>query len=56
MRTMICMGLVLLLAGCIPIGIRGSTQFASDKSQNMCWPPLIAMFAPVTNAASSLDR
>jgi hypothetical protein len=25
---MICVGLVLLLAGCIPIGIRGSTQFA----------------------------
>lgn len=24
--------------------------------QNMCCPPLIAMFAPVTNAASSLDR
>jgi len=28
MRTMICVGLVLLLAACIPIGIRGSTQFA----------------------------
>jgi len=28
MRTMICVALVLLLAGCIPIGIRGSTQFA----------------------------
>jgi len=25
---MICVGLVLLLAACIPIGIRGSTQFA----------------------------
>ncbi len=30
--------------------VRGSTR------QNMCWPPLIAMLAPVTNAASSLDR
>ena len=29
MRTIICVGLVLLLAGCIPIGIRGSTQFAA---------------------------
>jgi hypothetical protein len=28
MRTMICVGLILLLAGCIPIGIRGSTQFS----------------------------
>jgi hypothetical protein len=26
---MICVGLIVLLAGCIPIGIRGSTQFAS---------------------------
>jgi hypothetical protein len=25
---MICVALVLLLAACIPIGIRGSTQFA----------------------------
>jgi len=25
-------------------------------AQYMCCPPLIAMFAPVTNAASSLDR
>ncbi len=24
--------------------------------QNMCWPPLIEMFAPVTKAASSDDR
>jgi hypothetical protein len=29
MRTLICLGLILLLAGCIPIGIRGSTQFAA---------------------------
>jgi hypothetical protein len=29
MKTTICVGLVLLLAGCIPIGIRGSTQFAA---------------------------
>ena len=29
MRTMICVGLILLLAGCIPIGIRGSTQFTN---------------------------
>jgi hypothetical protein len=29
MRTMICVGLILLLAGCIPIGIRGSTQFVN---------------------------
>ena len=28
MRTIICIGLVLLLAGCIPIGFRASTQFA----------------------------
>ena len=26
------------------------------RRQNMCWPPLIAMLAPVTNAASWLDR
>jgi hypothetical protein len=29
MRTIICVALVLLLAGCIPIGIRASTQFAA---------------------------
>ena len=29
MRTMICVVLILLLAGCIPIGIRGSTQFTA---------------------------
>lgn len=29
MRTMICVALVLLLAGCIPIGIRASTQYAA---------------------------
>ena len=29
MRTLICIGLVLLLAGCVPIGIRGSTQFTA---------------------------
>jgi len=29
MRTMICVGLIVLLAGCIPIGIRGSTQYAA---------------------------
>ena len=29
---------------------------AHRRSQNMCWPPLIAMFAPVRNAASSLAR
>jgi hypothetical protein len=26
---MICVALALLLAGCIPIGIRGSTQFTA---------------------------
>jgi len=26
---MICVALVLLLAGCIPIGIRASTQYAA---------------------------
>jgi hypothetical protein len=26
---MICVGLTLLLSACIPIGIRGSTQFAA---------------------------
>ena len=26
------------------------------ERQNICWPPLIAMFAPVRNAASSLAR
>jgi hypothetical protein len=26
---MICLALVLLLAGCIPIGIRASTQYAA---------------------------
>ena len=25
-------------------------------TQNMCWPPLIEMLAPVTNAASSEHR
>jgi hypothetical protein len=29
MTTTICLALLLLLAGCIPIGIRGSTQFAA---------------------------
>jgi hypothetical protein len=29
MRTLICLGLIVLLAGCIPIGIRGSTQFTA---------------------------
>ena len=29
MRTMICVALVLLLAGCIPIGIRASTQLTA---------------------------
>jgi hypothetical protein len=29
MRTLICVGLVLLLAGCVPIGIRASTQFTA---------------------------
>ncbi len=29
MRTLICLGLIVLLAGCIPIGVRGSTQFAA---------------------------
>jgi len=29
MRTLLCLGLILLLAGCLPIGIRGSTQFAT---------------------------
>jgi hypothetical protein len=29
MRTIICVALVLGLAGCIPIGIRGSTQFVA---------------------------
>ena len=31
MRTMICVALVLLLAGCIPIGIRGSTQLRGRR-------------------------
>ena len=26
---------------------------AWNLTQNMCWPPLMAMLAPVTNAASS---
>ena len=29
MRTIICVALVLLLAGCIPIGIRASTQLTA---------------------------
>jgi hypothetical protein len=29
---------------------------AIQRHQDMCWPPLIAIFAPVTNAASSDDR
>jgi hypothetical protein len=29
---------------------------APHGNQCMCWPPLIAMFAPVTNAASSDAR
>ncbi len=29
MKTMFCVMLALLLAGCIPIGVRGSTQFAT---------------------------
>jgi len=32
MRTWICTALILLLAGCIPIGIRGSTQFAGPSA------------------------
>jgi hypothetical protein len=35
MRTVICVGLVLLLAGCIPIGIRGSTQFVAAPQAAM---------------------
>jgi len=31
-------------------------HMARIPRQNMCCPPLIAMFAPVTKAASSLDR
>ncbi len=30
--------------------------FQLARDQNMCWPPLIEMLAPVTNAASSEDR
>jgi hypothetical protein len=26
---LVCLGLVLLLAGCLPIGIRGQTQYAT---------------------------
>jgi hypothetical protein len=29
MRAIICAGLILLLGGCIPIGIRGSTQLVA---------------------------
>jgi len=32
MKTLLCVTLVLLLAGCIPIGIRGSTQFATTAT------------------------
>jgi hypothetical protein len=32
MRTLICAALIVLLAGCIPIGIRGSTQFAGPAA------------------------
>jgi hypothetical protein len=28
MKILVCLTLALLLAGCIPIGIRGSTQLA----------------------------
>jgi hypothetical protein len=28
MKTLLCLMLALMLAGCIPIGIRGSTQLA----------------------------
>jgi hypothetical protein len=28
MRSLICLGLILLLAGCLPIGIRGQTLYA----------------------------
>jgi hypothetical protein len=28
-KALLCIGLMLLMAGCIPIGIRGSTQLAS---------------------------
>ena len=35
MRTTICIGLVLLLAACVPIGIRGSTQFADTPGVDL---------------------
>jgi len=35
MKTMFCVTLALLLAGCIPIGVRGSTQFATAVAAPM---------------------
>ncbi len=31
-------------------------SLVAQVNQNMCWPPLIEMLAPVTNAASSEQR
>ena len=34
MKRLLCCALILLLAGCIPIGIRGNTQLASAAAAN----------------------
>ena len=36
----------------------GTVLFDTQRiaAQDMCWPPLMAILAPVTNAASSEDR
>ena len=43
--------------GISPRAVRGANRArAPDRHQYMCWPPLIEMFAPVRNAASSDAR
>jgi hypothetical protein len=29
MRVLVCCALILLLSGCVPVGIKGSTQYAT---------------------------
>ena len=34
MRTLLCLGIALLVGGCIPIGIRGTSITANEIPQN----------------------
>jgi len=51
-------GLWDTLARCSAAVRRGSPRLpaVTKRRQNMCWPPLMLIFAPVTKPASSLAR